>query len=303
MGGLAHIPLTDSMTLGPPGGSPWYAYHVNSVDIPGDGSFVVSMRNTWAAYRVDIATGRIEWTLGGKDSSFRFGPGADFQWQQNVMLYVGTPLMTVFDDHCCQVTGGGKTQSPSGPSRGLVLKLDPATHSATLAGQYTLGANFDSEYMGDIEPLSGGNEFVGWGSLPHFSEYTASGRLLLDAVFPSPDISYRATVKPWVGLPPYPPSGAARQKSGRTTVYASWNGATEVAAWKVLAGSSGSTLEPMTTAPKTGFETAIAVPASCGVFRVQALTSDGKVIGTSAPFVSPASLRIADNVHQTAHRA
>ena len=281
---LDHIPLTDSMTPGPTAGSPWDAYHVNSIDLPGDGSFVVSMRNTWAAYKVRIATGQIDWTLGGKESSFRFGRGADFQWQHNVTLYPGTPLMTVFDDHCCQVTDGGKTQAPTGPSRGLVLKVDPATRSATLADEYVLGAKFDSEYMGDIEPLPGGNEFVGWGSQPHFSEYTAGGRLLLDAVFPSPDISYRAIVEPWVGLPLYPPSAAARQKSGRTIVYASWNGATEVAAWKVLAGSSTNTLEPVTTAPKSGFETAIAVPASPGVFRVQALSSGGKVIGASAPF-------------------
>jgi hypothetical protein len=71
---LAHIPPSDSGAPVPANG-PWDAYHINSIDLPGDGSFVVSMRNTWAAYKVIIATGRIEWALGGKQSSFRFGPG------------------------------------------------------------------------------------------------------------------------------------------------------------------------------------------------------------------------------------
>ena len=42
------------------------------------------MRNTWAAYKVNIATGKVEWTLGGRHSSFKFGPGADFRWQHDV---------------------------------------------------------------------------------------------------------------------------------------------------------------------------------------------------------------------------
>ena len=47
------------------------------------------MRNTWAAYLVNIDTGKIEWTLGGKHSSFKFGPGAAFQWQHDVALQPG----------------------------------------------------------------------------------------------------------------------------------------------------------------------------------------------------------------------
>ena len=281
---LAHIPPSDSWAPVPTNAGPWDAYHVNSIDLPGDGSFVVSMRNTWAAYKVDIATGRIEWTLGGKRSSFRFGPGAGFQWQHDVTVYPGTPLVTVFDDHCCQVTRGGTQVSPTGPSRGLVLKLDPATHTATLADQYTHRMGLDSEYMGNIELLRGGNVFVGWGSQPRFSEYTASGRMLLDAVLPGSDINYRASIEPWVGLPLYPPLGAARRRHGRTIVYASWNGATEAASWRVLARASGRSLVAVRTAPKTGFETPIALSASYRAFRVQALSAHGRVLGTSEPF-------------------
>ena len=281
---LDHIPLSDSNATLPTNGFPWDAYHVNAIDLPGDGAFVVSMRNTWAAYKVNINTGRLEWTLGGKHSTFKLDPGADFQWQHDVTVYPGTPLVTLFDDHCCQITGGGTYVSPTGPSRGLVLKLDGRTHTATLADQYTHGTNFHAEYMGSIEPLPGGNEFVGWGSAPYFSEYTPSGQMLLDAMLPRPDISYRATVEPWVGLPLYPPSGAARQKDGKTTVYASWNGATQVVSWRVLAGPSSSQLAVVATTVKSGFETSIPVPQRYTTFKVEALSANGRGIGTSRPF-------------------
>lgn len=282
---LQHIPLSDSEAPVPTNGSPWDAYHLNSIDLPGDGSFVISMRNTWAAYKVAISTGRIEWTLGGKDSSFSFETGAEFQWQHDVTVYPRTPLVTVFDDHCCQTAPMGRPLA-TGPSRGLVLTLDAATHAATLVDQYTHGPTFDSEFMGNIEPLPDGNEFVGWGSQGRFSEYTASGKMLLDGALPSPDITYRATVEPWIGLPLYPPRGAARRTKQRTTAYASWNGATQVAAWRVLAESRNGTLLPVATASKIGFQTAIAVPGNYRVFRVQALDPRGRILGTSAPFAT-----------------
>src|SRR5580692_5848629 len=118
---LDHIPLSESQASLPTNGFPWDAYHVNAIDLTSNGSFLVSMRDTWAAYLVDIATGRIEWTLGGRRSSFKFGPGAAFAWQHDVKLEDGSTV-SLFDDHCCQLTGGGTYVSPSAPSRGLVLK-------------------------------------------------------------------------------------------------------------------------------------------------------------------------------------
>ena len=283
---LDHIPLSDSRSTLPTNGFPWDAYHVNAIDLPGDGTFVVSMRNTWAAYKVDIKTGAIEWTLGGRHSSFKFGSGASFQWQHDVRVYPGSSLITMFDDHCCQLTGGGTRVPPTGPSRGLVLRLDERSRSATLAGQYAHGAGFDADFMGSVEPLPGGNELVGWGSTPYLSEYDASGHLLLDAVLPGSDLSYRARVEQWVGLPSDPPSGAAREKSGKTTVYASWNGDTEVVSWRVLAGGDPGRFAAVASAPRSGFETAIPLPRSYGAFEVQALGAGGKVIGVSRPFAT-----------------
>ena len=65
------------------------------------------------------------------------------------------------------------------------------------------------------------------------------------------------------------------------TVYASWNGATQVASWRVLAGPSPTQLAPVATAADAGFETAIATPGAAPYVAVQALEASGAVIGTS----------------------
>ena len=101
--------------------------------------------------------------------------------------------------------------------------------------------------MGNIQPLRDGNVFVGWGDEPYFSEFTQSGKLLFEGEFPRPDLTYRALLEPWVGLPLYPPVGAARAGGGRTTVYASWNGATQVASWRVLGGTGAGQLAHVVT--------------------------------------------------------
>jgi hypothetical protein len=65
-------------------------------------------------------------------------------------------------------------------------------------------------------------------------------------------------------------------------VAVSWNGATGVAFWRVLAGVSGSRLAPVATAAKTGFETTIAVRTAAPYVAVQALDAKGAVIGVSS---------------------
>ena len=152
-----------------------------------------------------------------------------------------------------------------------MLKLEPATHSAIVADPYTQEASFDSELVGDIEPLPGGNEFVGSVSRPRFSEYTAPGRMLLDAVWPGPDITSRAIVEAWGRAAAVSARRRGTAARGETTVYASWNAAAQVVSWRVLAGSTSHNLVLATTASKVGFETAIAVSSGYRTFRVQAL--------------------------------
>ncbi|HEY6398587.1 MAG TPA: arylsulfotransferase family protein [Solirubrobacteraceae bacterium] len=283
---LGHIPLAQAKISPGPANVPWDAYHVNSIQLqPGSGtsgSFLVSMRNTWGVYLVDIATGKVTWTLGGSASNFTFGQQANFSWQHDAQLSRGG-LLTLFDDACCGMKG--TTFVPAnGPARGLVLRLDTTAHTATLVAQYERAKNFLVSFLGSMQLLPGGNALVGWGSRPYFTEFSAGGKVLLNAVLPAPDVSYRARLASWVGQPAFPPAGAVRKVNGRVTVYASWDGATLVAKWRVLAGTSGRHLAPAATARKNGFETSMTVSKSYKVYKVQALDRKGRVLGSSALF-------------------
>lgn len=283
---LKHISLSESEATLPTNGFPWDAYHVNSIQLVGKQAFLVSMRDTWTAYLVNMKTGKIEWRLGGAKSSFKIGKGAEFRWQHDVRLHPGG-IVTMFDDHCCQLTGGGKYVKASEPSRALVLRLNEGAHTATKVTQYGQGYGIESDYMGDLQLLNNGNVFVGWGSKPYMTEFSKSGEPLLEGKLPGEDLTYRATLAKWVGLPNYPPAGAAKRHGGTTTVYASWNGATEVRSWRVLASEGAGTAKLIATAAWSGFETKIPLPARAnGATRleVQALNASGKVIGTSKAF-------------------
>jgi EmrB/QacA subfamily drug resistance transporter len=280
---LKHISLDQSRATLPTNGFPWDAYHVNSINLLPNGNFLVSMRNTWAVYMVNRRTGAIEWTLGGRRSSFKFAPGADFAWQHDVAIHPNSTV-TMFDDHCCQITGGGTYVTPTAPSRGLTLKLDQTARTASLVAQYGKGSSYDADYMGSTQSLPGGRTLVGWGSQPSFSEFGPGGKLMLDVVLPHPDLSYRATLHQWVGLPLYPPVGAARRNGSKTDVYASWNGATQVASWRVLVKTPSGGLAALQPVARSGFETTIPVASSYQSFQVQGLDSTGHLLGTSRVF-------------------
>jgi hypothetical protein len=131
---------------------------------------------------------------------------------------------------------------------------------------------------------------IGWGQAGYLSEVEPSGRLLFDAHLPSGWESYRAYVLPWNAQPTTPPSLALRRGSyGGVVAYASWNGATGVAAWRVLRGTSPAALGPVASAPRNSFETTIALPGTSGgpYVAVQALDAQGNVLATSKTVEAP----------------
>ena len=85
---------------------------------------------------------------------------------------------------------------------------------------------------------------IGWGSQPVMTEFDAAGAVVWDASMPGAIQSYRDRRHPWTGRPAEAPAlamdtlgrGSGTQK--RVTAYASWNGSTEVRAWRLLAGAA-----------------------------------------------------------------
>ena len=65
-------------------------------------------------------------------------------------------------------------------------------------------------------------------------------------------------------------------------VAASWNGAAEVASWRVLAGPSEAALTAQVTMPDSGFESTVTFPSVNTFVAVQALGAAGQLLGTSA---------------------
>ncbi len=136
--------------------------------------------------------------------------------------------------------------------------------------------------QGSTQVLPDGNTFVCFGAKPYFTEFSPSGRQLFSAWFPSPLQSYRGYRFSWWGQPTTQPNIAVSPTSKGTTVYASWNGATDVSYWRVLAGPSPTRLTAVGQFSKAFFETTMKVSSTEPYFAVQALGANGGVRATSA---------------------
>ena len=151
----------------------------------------------------------------------------------------------------------------------LVLRLDEAARSATLVRSYTRPKPLLSTSQGNAYFLADDHVLVGWGANPYVTEFAPDGRVLLDLTFGNEDVdSYRAFKDEWVGRPTTSPRAVV--KDGR--LYVSWNGATEVARWRVVGGL---------TFAKRGFETSVALANPPKPLVVQALDANGRVLGAS----------------------
>jgi hypothetical protein len=276
---LDHVPLANSYSSAAPTtrAEPFDYFHINSIDVTPDGDLLVGSRNTWAAYDVNPKTGQVRWELGGRHSSFKLGPGAATAWQHDA-IEQPDGAVTFFDN--------GAFPQVHPQSRAIELQLNTQTMTATLARSYQHTNPLVAGSQGNLQTLANGDWVVGWGQAGYLSEVSPTGQVLFNAHLPPDWESYRTFVLPWSGHPTQPPALAAEASTGThagTTAYVSWNGATEVASWQVLAGSTPTTLKPVASSARTGFETAIPVPGAPvgGYLAAQALNASGAVIGTS----------------------
>jgi arylsulfotransferase ASST len=267
---LEHVPVAETAIRARPG--PRFDYfHVNSIDVDTDGNLIVSARNTWAAYKIDRRDGRVIWRLGGKRSSFALGAGTRFYWQHDVRRHADGRV-TVFDN------AAAPAKEPQ--SRALVLRLDEKRRRVSLERAFVhRPARVLSHFMGNTQLLAGGHVVVGWGGSPFVTEFAPDGSIVFDASLPKGGQSYRAFRLPWSGRPGGDPALAAQNG----VLYASWNGATEVASWQLLEGAAAADLRRTQTVPRAGFETALRPEASTRAAAVLALDRSGAPLGRSAP--------------------
>src|ERR1700691_1894821 len=254
---LDHVALQESYA---PVEADWDFCHINSVDVDGDGGLLVSSRSTHTIYKVD-RRGSILWRLGGKHGDFAMGPGSNFAWQHDARRQPDGTL-TVFDN--------GATPAVERLSRGLILDVDERAMTAALVAEYTHPRVLAGS-QGSVQLLANGNVFIGWGEAPRVSEFHRSGHMVFDALLGEQYECYRAFRLPWSGRPAEAPAIAIVRRGPRLSAYASWNGATDVHAWQLLAGSQSDRLLPVASVPARGFESALPAAAAGPHFAVRAL--------------------------------
>jgi hypothetical protein len=246
-------------------------FHVNSVALDTDGNLLVSARHTNAIYKIDRRTGEVLWRLGGKRSSFAMEPGAAFALQHDARRRADGAI-TLFDNVAEDLPARGRR------SRGLALRLDERAKTASVAQEWEHPDALLSPTQGSMQSLDGGGAFVGWGGRqPYFTEFAADGRTLFDARFVRPDVeSYRAYRSPWRARGEGRPSVVATRTRQHTSVWVSWNGATDVASWRVHPDRG-----PVSTWPRRRFETAITLDRRTRAVVVEALDASGAVLASS----------------------
>jgi hypothetical protein len=271
---VGQVPLADSRER-PQGPKSWDYFHANAIEPDRDGDLIVSARNTCALYKLDRETGEIVWQLGGgRGNDFRMGKGTRFCFQHDARRAPDGSI-TMFDNQ-------------AGPpplarqSRAIALRVDETAKRVRLRREYKHPGRLLAFNQGATAMLGNGNVFVGWGAMPVFSEFTRSGRMIFNGRLTKGKGNYRAVRAPWTGRPATLPAIAVRRaRNGRVVVYASWNGATEVARWQVLAGPSADALRGVASKARDGFETEITARTGARFVAVRARARDGSVLGTS----------------------
>jgi Arylsulfotransferase (ASST) len=272
-----HITLDESYAPLPQGESahlPYDYLHPNSVGLAADGDIIISARHTWCCYKIDKATGKIRWRLGGRKSDFPLDERSRFSWQHDFRQRRDGSY-GMFDN------GAGITKEKD-HSRGLVLRLDEAAHTATFVAEYLHPDRLSAPTQGSFRELADGGSFIGWGQMPHFTEHNADGSVRLAGHLPRDNQSYRAYKADWSGEPLDQPALGLRVEGGNVVASASWNGATRVSRWRARSGTQPRALAGTVEAGRSGFETTLSVPGTPEYVVVEALDAAGKVLGASS---------------------
>ncbi|GHF54320.1 hypothetical protein FHX82_006850 [Amycolatopsis bartoniae] len=180
---LDHVPLTESYAPAPTSPDrPHDYFHINSISRTPDGHLLVSGRNTSALYKVHRSTGEVIWRLGGKSSSFSVPEDAVFGFQHHAD-FENPHTIRLFDN-------GSSEYATLHPTRVVWLRVDEKRRTVSLADSMSIPGIAQSTALGSAQRLPNGNVFVDWGRNKRLSEFSPQGRLLFDAMLPSP--CYRA---------------------------------------------------------------------------------------------------------------
>ena len=258
--------------------------HGNSLALANDGNLLLSSRNLSEITKIDLHTGDIIWRLGGRASMFQFTNSVPFAYQHDVRQLPNGDI-TVFDNH-------GTPENPA-PSRGVEYRIDEVHRAVTQVWSYTPSSPVFATYLGNVQRLPDGNTFLSWGA-PYtksgynfltMTELTPYNRTVFEFTFDQPYVSYRAFLFPWHGSPTSQPALAFKTDGNALVLGYSWNGATDVAGYRVFGGKTSTVLLKIEEEKKVDFETqsrlALGQGGDC-YFQVAALDAGGHEMARSS---------------------
>lgn len=288
--GQQFVPLSDSF-VSPSAAPPDDYIHLNSMTYVDNSTILFSARNTSAVYKLSLATGQIEWRLGGQDTRNQFtltdGDGGPSYAHDVQVLASGSggsvSRISTYDN--------GVGRAPS-YGRGVAFNLNEGNLTASVAQTWRHNPDLYGFVVGSNRALPNGDQLVSYGNTGYADEFNSSGQVVwasqteVSGAGPSANQiwTYRTLRADWHATPQTPPAVVVSHSSPTAvTVTASWNGATDVTGWQLYAGPNGNSLRQVATAPKTNFETSINanVQASDTAFQMRAVNAAGTVIGAS----------------------
>lgn len=265
---LDHIPLID--TYQELDNSFVDYLHTNAIEVDSDGNILLSNRNTSDVIKINRNTGEVIWRLGGKSNQFNFLNDEGFSFQHDIRrLANGT--ITLFDN--------GNLKQPQ-YSRAVEYVLDETTKSIIRVWQYPDSKDVYTPIVGNAQRLDNGNTMISWGTASKLGEVKSNGLTALEIQLEG--VSYRAFRQEWDAVPSeLPVATVLSMDATSATLYTSWNGATQITGYEIYSGETTDSLSMATTAPRTGFETAVKLtdldPNTC-VFKVRPVHADGEMM-------------------------
>jgi len=244
--------------------------HGNAVEPDHDGNLMISSRNLSEITKINRQTGAVMWRLGGKMNQFTLYNDTEFFDTQHDIRRLPNGNISLFDN---------RANLRPAYSRAVEYDLDEVNLTATRVWQYRNTPDINAWAMGNAQRLPNGNTVIGWGSAGRATEVKPDGSIALELLFGGGAMSYRAFRFPWHGHPMQVPRLTVTCPDATTTLLkVSWNGATDVTAYRVYAGPRTHPTTLVATAPKAGYETEIVVrdmPNAHTYFRVMPLDNLG----------------------------
>lgn len=165
------------------------------------------------------------------------------------------------------------------------MSLDRINMTAEVIAEYADPKGHRTNARGSYQTLPNGNAFLCWAYQSRISEHTPDGRVAMEATLHVQAHTYRAFKYPWVGRPTQPPDvhteAVFNGKDIMTIIHMSWNGATDVAKWKVSQVIEDSEEKQIGVVDRQGFETVAHHRGFAGQIYVEAVDSKGEVLGKS----------------------